>query len=376
MDVAQKIARLRCTPLFAALVLSIALLGAACGSSAPSHTSAGQLSPSGRASLLTYGVIPPQLPPSSKLPSITHQVSRLAGGKPFIARLFLNWAQYPSALPALDTEVAAYTLHGILVDLTLRYVPPPGHNGDVAGFARYVAAMVAHFAKDPAVAYLQVTNEANSPFNAAASDGAYKNAVGALVDGIEAGAAAKARTGSHVRLGFNWFSSFGEQADRSWWSSIGRLGGARFASDVSWVGLGIFPGTYIPGSLPAPGSGHLTTTAAADVAGAVDNLRTNLMPLAGLGSNVPIGISEIGWATSPPARPLSEQAELVKAFAAGACSVAARDNLQFVQWYKLADTVLPTKASPLAMGLMSAALTPNPGFAAYQAVIHQGCSRR
>jgi hypothetical protein len=142
------------------------------------------------------------------------------------------------------------------------------------------------------------------------------------------------------------------------------------------VGIDLYPGTYIPGSLPAPGSGHLTTTAAADVAGAVDNLRTNLMPLAGLGSNVPIGISEIGWATSPPARPLSEQAELVKAFAAGACSVAARDNLQFVQWYKLADTVLPTKASPLAMGLMSAALTPNPGFAAYQAVIHQGCSRR
>ncbi|MHB1889941.1 MAG: hypothetical protein ACYCUF_03545, partial [Acidimicrobiales bacterium] len=368
---------LRRSVLLVVAVMSMGGVLASCGGSATTRArNASGTVVASQPQSIVYGIIPPQLPPSSKLPSITRQVSRLAGGKPFLVHLYTNWSQYPATLPALDSEIAAYTSRGFLVDLALRYVPAAGHNGDVEGFARYVAAMVTQFAKDPAVAYLQVTNEANSPFNAAASDGAYKNAVGALVDGIEAGAAAKARTGSHVRLGFNWFSSFGVQADRSWWLSIGRLGGARFASDVSWVGIDLYPGTYIPGSLPAPGSGHLATTAAADVAGAVDNLRTNLMPLAGLGSNVPIGISEIGWATSPPARPLSEQAELVKAFAAGACSVAARDNLQFVQWYKLADTVLPTKASPLAMGLMSAALTPNPGFAAYQAVIHQGCSRR
>ena len=360
----------------AGILVATAILAAACGSTAPARTSGGRPGTRGRSSQLTYGIVPPQLPPSSELPSIAHQVEQLAKGKPFIVHLYTNWSEYPATLPALDSEIAAYSSRGFLVDLALRYVPPPGQDGNVAGFARYVAAMVAHFAHQPSVAYLQVTNEANSPFNAAASDGAYKNAVGALVDGIEAGAAEKAKTGSHVRLGFNWFSSLGTQGDRAFFESIGHLGGARLASEVSWVGIDLYPGTYVPNTLPPPGSGHLATTAAADVAQAIDNLRTNLMPLAGLGPHVGIGISEIGWATSPPARPLSEQAELVKAFMSGACAVAVRDNLQFIQWYKLADTILPTASSPLAMGLMSPELAPKPGFAAYQAVVHQGCSKQ
>jgi hypothetical protein len=193
------------------------------------------------------------------------------------------------------------------------------------------------------------------------------------VDGIEAGARAKSATGSHVRLGFNWFSSFGTQADRGWWSSVGRAGGATFASDVSLVGIDLYPGTYIPPSLPAPGSGHLAATAASDVSQALDNLRANLMPLAGLGSRVAMGISEIGWATIPPARPLSEQAELVKAFMAGACSVAARDHLEFVQWFEMADGTSPTKANPLSTGLASADLVPGPGYTAYRDVVRRGC---
>ena len=342
---------------------------ASCGSSAtPVHTS-------GRVSLLTYGIIPPQLPPTLELPQIAHVVRQLAGEKPFIVHLYTQWSQYPATLPALDSEIASYTSRGFLIDLALRYVPSSGHNGDVTGFAQYVAAMVAHFAKDPSVVYFQVSNEANSSFNAAASDGAYKYAVNALVAGIEAGAVAKARTGSQVRLGFNWFSSFGPQMDQTFFRSIGHLGGKRFASAVNWVGIDLYPGTYVPHTLPAPGSGHLASTAATDVAQAVDNLRTNLMPLAGLGSHVPIGISEIGWTTSPPTRSLAEQAELVKAFMTGACSVAVRDNLQFVQWFKLANTIQSTAASPFDEGLMSAGFTPNPGFTDYQAVIHQGCFR-
>ncbi len=328
----------------------------------------------GHQSGVVYGIVPPQLPPAAQMPRIMRLVSQLAQGKPLIVHLYTDWSQYPSALPALDSEIASYVTRGFLVDLALRYVPPSGHDGDVAGFARYVSAMVAHFASQPSVAYLQVTNEANSPFNAAASDGAYDNAVGALVAGIEAGAAEKARTGSRVRLGFNWFSSLGAPADQRFFKSIGRLGGRLFASEVSWVGIDLYPGTYVPGSLPPPGSGHLAASAASDVSQAIGVLRSDLMPLAGLGSHVAIGVSEIGWATSPPERTFAEQAELVKAFMTGVCSVAVPDNVRFVQWYKLANTVLPTKSSPLSMGLASSAMVLYAGFAAYQAVIAHGCT--
>ena len=303
---------------------------------------------------------------------VVSAVKELAGLTTIQVHLYTEWNTYPSSLPRLDEEIASYATAGEHVDLALVDATPVEVASNPQGFAAFVAAMVAHFAGQHAVTWIQVTNESNNPFTATAE--VYgQTPIAALVAGIEAGSAAKKETGSRAALGFNLFSSFGSVNDTVWWKSLGAAGGKRFAADVQWVGIDLYPGTYIPHTLPAPGSGHLANIAATDVAQAVDNLRTNLMPLAGLGSHVPMGISEIGWATSLPTRSLAEQAELVKAFTAGACSVAVRDNLSFMTWFELANNPVPTRATPFDEGLMDAALTPQPGFVAYQNAIRYGC---
>ena len=325
---------------------------------------------------LTFGVIPPQLPLTpAESTSTLAAVGALAQGKPFIVHLYTNWADYPASLPALDAEIAGYGRAGDQVDLALRYVPATAQIGDVAGFAGFVAAMVAHYANDQAVTMIQVTNEANSPVNPAASDGAYPGAERALVAGVEAGATARATSGSHVALGFNWFYSFGPVADAAWWARLGQLGGQRFAADVDWVGVDAYPGTYYPAPSPSLDPTDPAASASAEVVHILSTVRHRLMPKAGLGAAIPLGFSEIGWATYPPVRSDAEQARLLDAFTAGACQAAVADNVRFLQWYNLTDPPggIGGTASPLAMGLMHANYTPKLAFGAYQNVIRHGC---
>ncbi|MHB1711077.1 MAG: cellulase family glycosylhydrolase [Acidimicrobiales bacterium] len=329
---------------------------------------------SARGPRLTFGVVPPQLPLTpAQSTSTLAAVSALAQGKPFLVHLYTNWADYPASLPALDAEIAAYRRAGDQVDLALRYVPATGQIGDVAGFARFVAAMVAHYAHDPAVTMIQVTNEANSRVNPAASDGAYPGAERALVAGVEAGAVARSASRSHVALGFNWFYSYGPVADAAWWARLGGLGGRRFAADVNWVGVDAYPGTYYPApssSLDPTDPGAIPS---AEVAHILSTVRRRLMPKAGLGATIPLGFSEIGWATYPPVRTDAEQAHLLDAFAAGACQAAAADNVRFFQWYNLADSAGPTGGSSLNFGLLNVNFSPKPAFVAYQNMIRHGC---
>jgi hypothetical protein len=332
-------------------------------------------------SLLTYGTVPPQVPivppqvPIPKIPmqKVIHAIKELSAGRGFIVHIYTTWAEYPSVLPALNTEIKQYALAGFTVSLTLRYMPPLGHNGDIQGFVNYVQNMVADLAHQPAVKFLQITNEPNSSVNPAASDGAYQNVLSALVLGIEAAHVEQIKVGSHAALGFNWFYSFGVQSDKAWWKSLGQLGGLNFVKDVDWIGVDLYPGTYVPLTFPSPKSPKFVDVAKADVANALGYVRTKLMPLAGFGANVPMGISEIGWATSPPTRSFATQARLVTAFSQSACSVAQKDNLVFLQWFNLADNFTPLVQSPLKMGIMKADLCPKPAFYAYQSVVRHGC---
>ncbi len=292
----------------------------------------------------------------------------LSHGKPFIAHLYIDWADYQAEKAQLASDISAYARHGMHVDLALRYVPTPQESGDTSAFASFVAQVVTSYAHEPALSRIQVTNEANSPFNAGASDGAYPQAMQALVSGIEAGHSAMVRSGSHVKLGFNWFYSFGPTADRKWWTQLGALGGASFARDVNWVGVDDYPGTWVPTTLPGSGS---TAAAAgqADIVTALNTVRNQLMPLARLGPGVQLGLSEVGWATDPPARSDSEQALLVRAFSAGACSVARSDNVRFLQWFELSGK----DKNGFAMGLLHSDFTPKPGYAAFRSVVQTGC---
>lgn len=333
-------------------------------------------------SILTYGIIPPQLPivlpsvpvPKIQMPKVIEALKELSGGHPFIVHIYTTWSQYPSSLQSLTTEIEDYASAGFIISLTLRYLPPSGKNGDIAGFQRYVQSMIEHFANQPAIKFLQITNEPNSSANPAASDGAYTNVVSALVTGVEAAYAEEKKVHFNAKIGFNWFYSFGRSQDVKFWREVGATGGSRFAHDVSWVGVDLYPGTYVPFTLPPETAKDFASTASTDVESALNYVRTQLMPLAGLGKSVPMGISEIGWATNPPSRSFSEQSALVTAFSYGACSVVRQDNLEFMQWFDLADNAVSLPQSPLKMGIMRYNFSPKPAFYAYKKVIAQGCS--
>src|SRR5207248_2947013 len=82
----------------------------------------------------------------------------LAAGRPFDVHLYLEWN---SGVPAgFDNLVDRLTARGLTVNLAVKYVPPAGHDGDIAGFAAWVGSVVSTHSS---VGVFQVTNEANVP---------------------------------------------------------------------------------------------------------------------------------------------------------------------------------------------------------------------
>ena len=56
----------------------------------------------------------------------------------------------------------------------------------------------------------------------------------------------------HQKIGFNYAWRFGDANDAGFWDRLGRDGGATLRRHTDWVGLDIYPGTYVPG----PGGGR------------------------------------------------------------------------------------------------------------------------
>jgi len=336
-------------------------------------------------SLITYGISPtftfsdPNAP-AAKL-AFSH-LAQLRGGHPLMIHLYLPWSGYPQNVAALDTMIRAYAQRGFKVDIVLRYAPPAGHDGDTAGFARFVSAAVDHYARQPAVVRLGITNESNFSLDKRGSmggaDGQYSDPIGALVKGMDAAYHERARDHAHFTLGFNWAyrgcdpTACGPTADTDYWTELGRRGGSRFAQEVDWVTMDIYPGTIFPPGDPSADPYQPGLSPSQEVARAIEDLRYQMMPLAGLGMNKPIGIQEISWASVPPARSEQEQASLLRQFAAGACSVAAQTNFRTFYWFTLNDGTAPA-AAQLNFGLYHGDGTPKPAAAAYTDLIRSGC---
>ncbi|MCL4449147.1 MAG: hypothetical protein M1152_05610 [Actinobacteria bacterium] len=321
-------------------------------------------------SSITYGIVPPQLPSQKVLNQSIAAMTFLADGKPFIVHLYMTWSNYKKEHSVLAHDIAAYSAHNMQIDLALQYVPSSA-NSSPSKFANFVAQVVTGYSRQPALTRIQVTNEPNSPLNAGTFNGSYSQAMQALVLGIEAGYNAKIKSHSDVKLGFNWFYSFGPSADQKWWSELGALGGSKFANDVSWVGVDDYPGTWVPHTLAGTGSA-LYTAGYNSVVTALYTVRTEFMPLAKLTPQVQLGLSEIGWSTNPPTRSYADQALLLQAFAKGACSVSTKDNLSFLQWFELAGK----DRNGLSMGLLHSNFKPKPAFKLYKSIIQEGCTKK
>ena len=135
---------------------------------------------------------------------------------------------------------------GLDVELQVRYHPRPQDDGNLAVWLAYVRRVVRAFGPNRHVTGLQITNEVNLAVSPNTSDGAHRRAVEALVRGVIAAKRESRRLGfRRQRIGFNYAFRFGDRNDAAFWDAVGRRGGARLRRATDWVGVDLYPGTFV-----------------------------------------------------------------------------------------------------------------------------------
>ena len=250
-------------------------------------------------------------------PDLTmNRIVELAGGHPF---QYHTYAQWNDGIPAwLESQIDTAAADGLEVNLALKYVPPSGHEGDVAGFAAWVKSVVA---SHPQVTAWQITNEADFP-GSPDTDGSHVDAAGALIAGVEAAASVK-QPGQ--KIGFNWLYDLDPAADAAFWSQLRVRGGPAFRAALDFAGVDIYAGTYFPPLYSADDY--------RDFRDALVYVRRTMMPLAGLGRNVPIYIQETSYPTLAPLRTEAHQARALSAYIRTTQGL----NVGLLQWFELTD---------------------------------------
>lgn len=262
----------------------------------------------------------------------------LAGGRDFDIHFYASWRD-GLRRDTIDA-MRLVARRGLQVNLALKYLPPEGRDGDIVGFASWVAAIVR---THPEVTTVQVTNEANSGASTD-SDGGSTDPLGALIEGVKSAAQVKKK---HQQIGFNWFYRLDPVSDQQFWSTLGQRGGQAFRDAVDWAGVDIYAGTYVP---PA-----FSVDDEADFRAALEYTRNEMMPLAGLGPDVPLYVQETGYPTLAVGRDGQRQADALAAYIRATAGL----NVQLIQWFQLADA-----ESTLGdgWGLVDSAYEPKPAY--------------
>jgi hypothetical protein len=314
-----------------------------------------------------------ELPAAPDDPSRDVAMSRALrpAGRVLVVRLNrLFWSGGDALIAQFRSLVSRYAKAGLEVELQVRYHPGPGENGNLAAWEAYVRHVVDVFGPDRHVVAMTITNEVNLTFSSNTSDGAYQNARGALIGGIEAAQAEARRRGfQQLRFGFTYAYRFSPQADAAFFAYLGAHGGAAFRAALGFVGLDVYPGSVYPPAM-APGE-----DLRGDMAQALGTLRSCFMPMAGLGQEIPIWITENGiptGASTSEAEQASDLTQLVDAVQAYSGTFHVTDY----RWFNLRDASsdpagsLPGAAATFSTdGLLRADYSPKPSFAAYRAAV-------
>jgi hypothetical protein len=184
----------------------------------------------------------------------------------------------------------------------------------------------------------------------------------ALVQGVIAAREAADRNGlRRLQIGMDEIEA--PFAYTAFWQDLARLGGARFAKAVGFVGVDLYPNAGLPGTDPVP-------DAAEWIRQTLDVVRNQEMPLAGLGADVPIRVAENGWSTyaDPDRTPAAQAHDLTREILA-VNSVRGTYNVTSYEMFALRDD-LTGSANPFdGFGLMTDDYSPKPMFWIYQGLI-------
>ncbi len=285
----------------------------------------------------------------------------LAGdGPPLLVRLYVS---FEGSLAAALDLVAQFAQLGSSVDLALNY---HDGDGDVARWCSFVEQVVERHGDD--VGSIGVTNEANLRDVPFAPDGAYPNALEALVDGVLIAAATKRRVGASATIGFTAAGDAGAEPDAAaFWRGVAELGGDGFASALDFAGLTMYPGSFAG---PAPSTGELAARSTEMLA----SYRARLSA-AGIPDTVPIRVSECGWPTGP-GRGEQDQAEVLSTIVRTVADL--RDELGVSHWelFTLRDADSGSQDVFGHFGILRDDYTPKPAYDALRMLIKESHDRR
>lgn len=289
--------------------------------------------------------------------AVIDAIHELRTGQPFDVHLYTAWSWHNDG--DLDRKIKAYTDAGLQITLTIKYSPPPGSDGDVKGYARFVQRIVRRYGTNPAVHRYVIGNEVNVTWgDPGSSDGPFRNASRAVVDGVAAATQQLAQLRSTARVGTS-IAITEPGTDARFLQALAKLGGRQFTRSVSFVGINVYPGIWPVGSgdVAADMASHLQTTRLA-------------MTKAGFTSAVSMAILENGFPTADDA----EQAARVTPMIQAVCRVGRSVGVTSYSWFGLIDAD-STSDDPFAhFGLLRSDLSKRPAFDRYREIIATACA--
>jgi len=289
-------------------------------------------------------------------------------GRAFVVRLNrLFWSDGEAGIAGFKQAADAYSRAGLDVELQVRYHPPSGEAGDIAGWQQYVRHVVDTFGPNRHVVAMTITNEVNVQFSPNTSDGYYRGAQDALIAGIEAAhAEALKHHFTQLRFGFTYAYRFAPNQDAAFFDYLGSHGGAAFRAALGFVGLDFYPGTVYPPAMQ-PGDSYRS-----ELAQAAGVLRDCFAPQAGITAAVPIWITENGVPTGSMSE--AQQAAALRELVQATSDYAGTYNITDYRWFNLRDSstgspsnlVGPTFSSD---GLLRSDYSAKPAFGVYRSMI-------
>jgi hypothetical protein len=278
-------------------------------------------------------------------------------GKPFSVRLNrLFMSEGEEGLARYRALADRFAHLGLDVELQVRYHPAEADNGDIEAWLDYVRRVVRAFGPNRRVTALQITNEVNLTFSPNTSDGFYRNAQDALVQGVIA-AKREARRLGHRQLsvGFNFAYRLDPGADADFWRALAARGGTAFDRAVDWVGIDLYPGTFFVPPVVDYGNAMVEALAV---------MRRCWMPLAGLDRSVPIHVEENGYPTGP-GRSESEQLRALDGFVRAVQAYRGTYNVTKYSWFGLRDNNSNGPDFQSFYGLLRSDYSAKPAFGRY-----------
>lgn len=282
---------------------------------------------------------------------VNQQLRSLAGKAPLLVHLYTAWSWYDAS--QLDSQVNQFAQSGFKILLTVKYSPPSGHDGDVAGYQAFLRSVVDRYGPNPAVASIVVGNEANVFGDPNASDGPFLNSQQAVVAGVIAAHEELLKIRSSARLGFN-FAVTNSDADGAFLGQLAQMGGSEFTSAVQFVGINVYPGLW-----PA-GTGNPYVDTQSDLAGA----RASVNSVADL-RDLPIDILEIG---APSTNEQDQANKLTQIIQATLDNYVALHITSF-NWFDLWDANSQSSSLYSHYGLSRSDLSSKPAFQVLQQAI-------